>query len=81
MQQPKQHRYSKAFKHTCRACAFYLMLRAIAILLPVIATIFNFFPEVIASIALFLAPTTLRIGCLLLVSFMVIVCYEGLFGE
>lgn len=81
MQQHKQHRYSKAFRHVCRAWAIYLMLCAICILLPAIATIFNFFPEAIVAIVLYLVPTILRIGCLLLVGFMAVAFYEGIYGR
>ena len=76
-----QYRYSKVFRHTCRACAIYLMLCAISLLIPFIATIFNFFPEAITTLAIYLAPTILRIGCLLLVGFMAVTFYEGICGE
>lgn len=75
-----QYRYSKAFRLTVRTCAIYLMLCAIATLIPVIAMIFNFSPEAIAAIVIYLAPTILRIGCLLLVGFMAVAFYEGICG-
>ena len=50
-----RNRYSKVFRHTCRACAIYLMLCAIAVFILFIASVFDFFP-VIATLAMFLAP-------------------------
>lgn len=79
-QNSDRNRYSKVFRHTCKACAIYLMLCAIALLIPLIAIILNFFPEAIAAIVIYLVPTILRIGCLLLVGFISIVFWEGLFG-
>ncbi len=75
-----QYRYSRVFRHVCKACAIYLMLCAIALLIPLIAMIFNFFPDAIAAIVIYLAPTILRIGCLLLVGFMAVAFYEGICG-
>lgn len=78
-QNSDRNRYSKVFRHTCKTCAIYLMLCAIALLIPLIAIILNLFPEAIASLAIFLAPTILRIGCFLLVGFMAVVFWEGLY--
>jgi hypothetical protein len=82
MQEPKQRRYrfSKAFRHICKALAIYLIFCAIATLIPLIAIIFNFFPDAITAIVMHLVPTILRIGCLLLVGFIAVAFYEGICG-
>jgi len=72
-----QYRYSKIFRRTCKACAIYLILCAIALFFLFIASVFDFFPA-IATLAMFLAPHILRLGCLLSVGFVFVVVYEGL---
>jgi hypothetical protein len=72
-----RNRYSKVFRHTCRVCAIYLMLCAIALFILFIASVFDCFPA-IATLAMFLAPHILRLGCLLSVGFIFVVVYEGL---
>jgi hypothetical protein len=72
-----QHRFSKVFRHTCRVCLLYFILCAIAVFILFIASVFDFFPA-IATLAMFLAPHILRLGCLLSVGFIFVVVYEGL---
>ena len=71
------HRYSKVFRHTCRACAIYLMLWAIVIASLLIGVIFDFF-QAIASLVFPLLPHLLKSGCILIVAVIVAVVYEGI---
>ena len=72
-----QHRYSKVFRHTCRACAIYMMLWAIAIVSLLIGVIFDFF-QAIARLVFPLIPNLLKLGCILTIAVIVAVVYEGI---
>jgi hypothetical protein len=72
-----RHKFSEVFKHTCKACAIYLMLWAIAPLLLLIGLVFECFPAM-SSLVLFLTPSLIRLGCILFVWAIVVITYEGL---
>ncbi len=71
-----RHRYSKVFRHTCRACAIYLMLWAIAVTALLVGALFDFF-QAILSLVLSLTPNLLKLGCILTVAVIIAVIYEG----
>ena len=73
----KSDRYSKVFRHTCRAWAIYLILWVIAAFLLLIGLVFECLPA-IASLVLFLIPTLTKLGCILFLCTIVIVTSEGL---
>lgn len=76
MQQHKQHRYSKVFRHTCKACAIYLMLWVIAIAALLLGALFDFF-QAIYSIVLSLSPYLFKLGFILTIPVIVAVVYEA----
>jgi hypothetical protein len=80
MQQPKQHRYSKVFRHTCKICAIYFILWAIAIAALLLGALFDFFLA-IASVVFSLTPHLLKLGCILTLAVIVAVTLEGFRDE
>jgi len=73
----QKYRYSKVFRHACKALLIYLMAWAIAILALLIGALFDCFQEV-ANLILFITPHLLKLGCILGLGFIVAVIYEGI---
>ncbi len=80
MQQHKQHRYSKLFRHTFKAFLIYLLFWGLGILALLIGVLCGFF-EAFASVVFSLIPHLLKLGCILSVVIIVALVYEGIREE
>jgi len=72
----KKIRFSKLFQNTCKAFVIYLSLWGLMLVMLLIGAIFECLPA-IAAFILYLIPSILRLGLILLIGAIAAISYEG----